>query len=137
MKSIVLLQRLLAFVALWCPATPNKLKSLRDLARGNSVHFPVRQGGLSLLSLLVFVPRTAPGQHNIRTADNHRRSPHTPGTSHPPDHSDHREKTEIYNGENLIGPFLVHNFLLCPPPPPPPRLLSSNAHVHVQRAIIP
>ena len=33
-------------------------------------------------------------------------------------------KTEIYNRENLIGPFLVHKLLgLRPPPPPPPALL--------------
>ena len=39
----------------------------------------------------------------------------------PADQSDHRGgKNEIYDGENLVGPYLVHKVLDPRPPLPPP-----------------
>ena len=35
-------------------------------------------------------------------------------------------KNEVYHWENLVGPFLLYNFLAPRTPPPP---LSSNAHL--------
>ena len=40
----------------------------------------------------------------------------------PPDQSDHNGNNEMYDQENLVGPFLIHNFL----GPRPPPLLSSS-----------
>ena len=48
--------------------------------------------------------------------------PHPPGPPPPPDQSDHRAKNENFNGEYLVGPFLVHKLL---GPRPPPFLSSS------------
>ena len=55
----------------------------------------------------------APRQANIRMADNESRSPPSPQTK-----VTIVGRNETYNRENLIGPFLVHNFLGPRPPPP-------------------
>ena len=49
-----------------------------------------------------------------------------------PDQSDHSGKNEIYNRENLVRPFLVHQVLGPKPPPPlpPPLLKRSPAPAH-------
>ena len=49
----------------------------------------------------------------IKTAKNHRRTPPPP-----PPKSPSWEKNQIYNRENLVGPFLVHKLLGHRPPPP-------------------
>ena len=51
------------------------------------------------------------------------------GTPPPPDappHQSDRGKNEIYNRENLIGPFLVHKILGPSPPLPPPPLSNTS-----------
>ena len=56
-------------------------------------------------------------QANIRTADNHKRSPPPPS---PQTKVTIVGKNEIYNRENPIGPFLVHNVFRSQTPPPSP-----------------
>ena len=57
-------------------------------------------------------------------------------TPPPPDQNETSGKNKIYIRENLIGPFLVHNFLGPRTPPPPSSNVSLQAGLHGSTTVI-
>ena len=91
--------------------------TMHRIAQRSDAQTTSPRGGASDLRAVGAIPR---GQPYIRTPNNHRRSPP------PPPHKTKVTpvgKNEIYNAENLIGPFLVHKLSGPRPPSPPSSLL--------------